>query len=366
MTINSSGASTLGYFTIAPNGGNTCTLPNPTTFNLTITQTSPWPATYTMSCTLSGSLTSSSSFVTVTFPTANNTNNLQGTLYARSSNPVNSNGTAPIAITVTGPQPNRLVAKITGFGPRAAQKQMQMLLSRFAFDFSPVSAITLRSADDGTTSSFAAGNSSQYTYTGFDNAGGQNLPAFGVTSTTDYNSVNPLIVPGQETGSPSALQQVNLSTLPSWLQTADGARALVNQLRTVAQSTNSYYTMASPPATFGTPSQPQFTFVDGNAALSPAGGAGLLVVTGTLNLDGSSAFAGLILVLGTGQVVRSGGGNGVTLGSMVVASFGNSGNFTAPTFQSNGSGTSDIKYDSDWVRRALASPGLRVMAIGEF
>ena len=346
-TINSSGTSTLGYFTIAiPNGSIGCTLPNATTttvpFSLTITQTAPWPVTYTLNCTLLGILTSSSSLLAVTFPTiTNNTNNLQGTLYARSSNPVNSNGTAPIAITVTGPQPNRLVAKITGFGPRAAQKQMQMLLSRFAFDFSPVSAITLRSADDGTTSSFAAGNSSQYTYTGFDNAGGQNLPAFGVTSTTDYNSVNPLIVPGQETGSPSALQQVSLSTLPSWLQTGDGARALVNQLRTVAQSTNSYYTMASPPATFGTPSQPQFTFVDGNAALSPAGGAGLLIVTGTLNLDGSSAFDGLILVLGAGQVVRSGGGNGVTLGSMVVASFGNTGDFTAPTFQSNGSGTID-------------------------
>ena len=371
-TINSSGTSTLGYFTIAiPNGSIGCTLPNATTttvpFSLTITQTAPWPVTYTLNCTLLGILTSSSSLLAVTFPTiTNNTNNLQGTLYARSSNPVNSNGTAPIAITVTGPQPNRLVAKITGFGPRAAQKQMQMLLSRFAFDFSPVSAITLRSADDGTTSSFAAGNSSQYTYTGFDNAGGQNLPAFGVTSTTDYNSVNPLIVPGQETGSPSALQQVNLSTLPSWLQTADGARALVNQLRTVAQSTNSYYTMASPPATFGTPSQPQFTFVDGNAALSPAGGAGLLVVTGTLNLDGSSAFDGLILVLGAGQVVRSGGGNGVTLGSMVVAKFGNTGDFTAPTFRSNGSGTSDIKDDSAWVRRALAAPGPRVTAIGEF
>jgi len=365
-TINSSGASTLGYFTIAPNGSNTCTLPNPTTFNLTITQTSPWPVTYTMSCTLSGSLTSSSSFVTVTFPTANNTNNLQGTIYARSTNPINSNGSTAIPISVTAPEPTRLVAKITGFGPRAAQKQMQMLLSRFAFDFTPVTTITLRSADDGSISSFAAGNSSQYTYTGFDNAGGQNLPAFGVTSTTDYLSVTPQIVVGQETGSPSALQQVSLSTLPSWLQTADGARTLVNQLRTVAQSTNSYYTTASPPSTFGTQSQPQFTFVDGDAALSPAGGAGLLVVTGTLNLDGSSAFDGLILVLGTGHIVRSGGGNGVTLGSMVVASFGNSGNFTAPTFQSNGSGTSDIKYDSDWVRRALASPGLRVMAIGEF
>ena len=377
-TINSSGASTLGYFTVT--GSNTCTLPNATTttvpFSLTITQTAPWPVTYTLNCTLSGTL-SSSSLVHVTFPTvpSNNTNDLQGTLYARSASADSSGSATPLAVTVTAPQPNRLVAKITGFGPRAAQKQMQMLLSRFAFDFTPVTTITLRSADDGSSSTFDPGASKPYTYTGFDNAGGQNLPAFGVTTGGDYTNVNGQMSgiqcssapPScQVSGNPSALQQVSLSTLPSWLQTADGSRALVNQLRTVAQSTNSYYTTASPPATFGTQSQPQFTFVDGDAALPPAGGAGLLVVTGTLNLDGSSAFDGLLLVLGTGHIIRNGGGNGVTLGSILVASFGNSGDFTAPTFQSNGSGTSDVKYDSDWVRRALATPGPRVTAIGEF
>jgi len=367
-TINSSGASTLGYFTITPNGLNTCTLPNATTttvpFNLTITQTAPWPATFTIKCVLSGTLTSATSLLAVSFPTS--TNNLLGAVYTH-SNPAITNGTIPIAVNVTAPVPNRLTARITGFGPRAAQKQMQMLLSRFAFDFSPVSTITLRSADDGSVVTFAAGSSAQYLYSGFDNAAGQDLPAFGVTSTPDYNYVTGLGLPGTQTmGSPTGVQKVDISTLPSWLQTADAARSLVIGMRTVAMSNNRYFTTATPPTEFGTTAQPSLTFIDGDGALPPAGGAGLLVVTGALTLDGSAPFEGLILVLGEGQLIRSGGGNGTTLGSILVARFANSGNFLAPTFNSNGSGNSTIQYDSAWVRRALASPGPRVVAIGEF
>ncbi len=363
-TITNSGASTLGQFVISSVGSSGYTLSNEP-FSLTITQTAPWPATFTINCTLSGTITSSSSFVVVTFPTL--TNNLLGPVYARSANPVNTNGTEAIAITVTAPQPNRLTARVTGFGPRAAQKQMQMLLSRFAFDFSPVSTITLRSADDGSLSSFAAGNSAQYLYSGFDNAAGQNLPAFAVTSTPDYNYVTGLSLPGSQTlGSPAAIQKVDVSSLPIWLQTADAARALVIGMRTVAMNNNRYFTTATPPTDFGTTAQPTLTFIDGDGALPPGSGAGLLVVTGALTVDGSAVFDGLILVLGSGQLIRSGGGNGNTLGSILVARFGNSGDFLAPTFNSNGSGTSSIQYDSAWVRRALASPGPRVVAIGEF
>jgi hypothetical protein len=362
-TINNSGNSTLGFIKIT-DVNNPITLSDEP-LKLTITQTAPWPAAFTINCTLSGTITSSSSFVVVTFPTL--TNNLLGPVYARSTNPVNTNGATPIAITVTAPQPNRLTARITGFGPRAAQKQLQMLLSRFAFDFSPVSTITLRSADDGSLVSFAQGNSAQYFYSGFDNAAGQDLPAFGVTSTPDYNNLTGLGLPGaQVMGSPTSVQKVDIQNLPVWLQTADAARTLVIGMRTVAMNNNRYFTAATPPTDFGTPSLPTITFVDGDAALPPAGGAGLLVVTGALSLDGSSAFDGLILVLGEGQLIRSGGGNGNTLGSILVARFANTGDFLAPTFNSNGSGTSSIQYDSAWVRRALASPGPRVVAIGEF
>ena len=365
-TINTSGSSTLGYFSIdSPIQGTVTISGEP--FQLTITQTAPWSTTtsYTINCTLSATITSSSSLVTVTFPTLSN--NLSGALYTRSSTTLSTNSSNPLAITVTAPQPNRLVAKISGFGPRAAQKQMQLLLSRFAFDFSPVSTITLRSADDGSVSSIAVGNSSVYTYSGFDNAAGGDLPALGVTSTPDYNTLSGQNLSGtQVKGSPYAVEQVALSDLPSWLQTADGARQLVIGLRTMAQNNSRYFTPATPPTDFGSPTTPKITFVDGDADLTPANGAGLLVCTGNLTLEGSSVFDGLILVLGQGNLTRSGGGNGTTLGSILVARFGNSGNFLAPTLQANGSGTSTIQFDSSWVRRALASPGPRVVAIGEF
>jgi len=361
-TINSSGNTTLGFFKISDVNGTTTIANEP--FKITITQTAPWPATYTINCTLSATITSSSSLVNVAFPTA--TNNLLGPVYDHgTSDTTNENN--PIAVAVTAPQPNRLTARLTGYGPRAAQKQMQMLLSRFAFDYQPVSTITLRSADDGSVSTFSAGNSAQYLYSGMDNAAGQDLPAFGVTSTPDYNYLMSWDVPAnQAVGSPAGIQQIDIDTLPIWLQTADGARAMVIGMRNVATNSGRYFTTATPPTDFGTTSRPTITFIDGDGALPPASGAGLLVCTGTLTIDGSAVFDGLILVLGGGQVVRSGGGNGNTLGSMLVAKFGNSGDFLAPSFNSNGSGTSLIQYDSAWVRRALASPGPRVVAIGEF
>ncbi len=364
-TINQSGNSTLGLIRITSVSGPTTLSDEP--FKLTITQTAPWAAAFTINCTLSGTITSASSFIAVTFPTV--TNNLLGTVYARSSNPVNTNGSSggPIAVTVTAPQPSRLTANITGYGPRAAQKQMQMLLTRFGFDFTPVSAITLRSADDGSVASVDVGSSASYFYSGFDNAGGQDLPAFAVTSTPDYNYITGLGLPASQTkGSPAGIQQVDVLNLPLWLQTADAARALVIGMRTVAMNNNRYFTPATPPTDFGTPSRPIFTFLDGDGVLPPAGGAGLLIVTGAYIPNGSATYEGLILVLGSGQLIRTGGGNGNTYGSILVARFGNSGDFLAPTFNSSGSGTSLIQYDSELIRRAVASPGPRVLAVGEF
>jgi hypothetical protein len=363
-TINMSGSSTLGYFRVSDVQGSVTITDEP--FQITVTQTAPWSTkVYTIYCTLSGTFTSSSSFVMVHF--ASLSNNLSGAVYTKSSTTLASNGSNPLSVSVTAPQPNRLVADITGFGPRAAQKQMQIMLSRFAFDFTPVSAITLRSADSGAVSTVVAGSSSVYNYSGFDNAAGEDLPAFGVTSTPDYNALSGQHLPElQVKGFPYAVQQVAVSDLPSWLQTADGARQLVIGLRTVAQNNGRYFTPATPPTDFGSPTTPKITFVDGDADLNPADGAGLLICTGNLTIEGSAVYNGLILVLGAGSLTRSGGGDGTTLGSILVARFGSSGDFLAPTMQANGSGTSKIQYDSAWVRRGLASPGPRVVAIGEF
>jgi len=361
--IDTSGSSTLGKFSVSAVTGSIILSGEP--FQITITQTAPWAKSYTLNCTLSGTLSGSGSFVTVTFPSVSN--NLVGVVYTKTSAILSSNSSNALPVNVAAPLPNRLVAKINGFGPRAAQKQMQMMLSRFAFDFAPVSAITLRSADDGSVSTVSAGNSSVYTYSGFDNAAGGDLPAFGVTSTPDYNALSGQNLPGtQVKGYPYAVQQVAVSDLPTWLQSADEARQLLIGLRTMAQNSGRYFTPATPPTDFGSTTTPKITFVDGDADLNPASGAGLLICTGNLTIEGSAVYDGLILVLGAGNLTRSGGGNGTTLGSILVARFGSSGDFLAPTMQANGSGTSTIQYDSGWVRRGLASPGPRVVAIGEF
>ena len=78
-----------------------------------------------------------------------------------------------------------------------------------------------------------------------------------------------------------------------------------------------------------------FTFVDGDCTLD--GGSGVLVVTGTLTLNGNPNFKGIILVLGDGVLIRNGGGNGDILGGITIAKFGRtSGNFESPTFHTNG------------------------------
>src|ERR1043166_1910050 len=362
VTITGTASSTLGYIRIQDSVGTVTLTDEP--LQITITQTVPWPATAVISCKLNATITSNTSLIAVTFPTqANNV----GTTFTRSTNPINTNQSTPMSVFVVAPQPNRLTAQITGYGPRAAQKHMQMLLSIFAFDMSPVSPIPLRSADNGDLANFNAGSSSVYGYSGYDNAGGWNLPAIGVTSTPDYVHISTMGLPaGQIVGSPTNVQQVAIPDLPTFLQTADNARNFVIQMRTQAQALGRYFNPATPPSSFGTTSAPVMTFMDGDCVLPPAGGAGLLVVTGSLTLDGNAPYSGLVLVLGGGQLIREGGGNGASLGSLLIARFNNTGDFLAPTFNSNGTGTSTIQYDSDWVRRAMAVPGPRVMAVGEF
>ncbi|HEV2829269.1 MAG TPA: hypothetical protein VGW76_16855 [Pyrinomonadaceae bacterium] len=365
-TITSAGT-TLGTFGLPTLNGTPDFAGDPKTafFTITIRQVSAsGTVDVPIKCVFS---LGSGNTVNITFQAPSPTsNNISGTVYTHASViNVPSNGTRSVPVTIDSPEPSRVKVTVNGYGPRGARKQKHMLVSRFAFDYNRTSTITLRSADDNTVLTFNAGNSAQYQYSGFDNAGGPNTSAFGVTSAPDYNYLASLALPGnQVVGSPGPIQQIAISSLPTWLQTTDKARELVDTMRVEAQNQNRYFT--GDPPSFGTRSEPLFTFIDGDADLPPAGGAGLLIVTGTLTMNGSTDFAGLILVLGSGQLIRTGGGNGNSLGAAFVARFGASGNFLAPTFNSNGSGNSSIAYDSSWVQNALASPGPRILALSEF
>src|SRR6185369_4336682 len=261
-----------------------------------------------------------------------------------------------------------------------------------------VATFAIRGAGNDSTSAstVSIGSSANYVYSGVDSAGGQPLPAFLVTTTPDFTSLsnlksnNPTALQGDSTGYIPNLKQATLPTdialLPKWLQTTSdpvfGARAFVEQLRKASQqqfygcssgtssSCDRYFNTAggdAAPSDFGTgTTDGLFTFVDGDVSLPSAGGKGLLVVTGTLSMNGSQTFDGLVLVLGGGVLDRSGGGNGSSLGAFVVARFNSTGDFLAPTFTSSGSGTSTLQLDRNKVKTALRLGGIPVLSVSEY
>ena len=123
-------------------------------------------------------------------------------------------------------------------------------------------------------------------------------------------------------------------------------------------------TTANPVTINDSVNSPMFTFCDGDCTL--LSGSGFLVVTGTLTLHGNPNFKGAILVLGKGELIRNGGGNGDIFGGITIAAFNRTaGNFTAPTFHTNGGGNSTIQYDSAALKNAIGS-GTNVSGVREF
>jgi hypothetical protein len=105
--------------------------------------------------------------------------------------------------------------------------------------------------------------------------------------------------------------------------------------------------------TFGTDASPRITYINGDATVS--GGAGVLVVTGTLTFNGNTNFDGLILVIGQGIMNVKGGGGGQVNGEVLIANtnshtapFGQLAALGSPTLNWTGGGTNFIQYNSCW------------------
>ena len=407
--ITTNGSPALGTFAFSgvKNNTNIDFATSPLTFTLQITEAGPLPIgtstpiSVSVKGTFSGSITSTSSVVSLTFP--NQTIEIAGvgTLFTMPSLSLQipaGGTTTTLQTTVNSPEPGRLIVKVVGYGPRGATKNLQMMVSRFGLDYDPVATFAIRGAgnDSTTASTISIGSSANYVYSGVDNAGGNPLPAFMVTTTPDFTNLstfkqnNTTGVQGDPTGLIPNLKQATMPTdvglLPKWLQTTSdpvyGARAFVSRLRSAAQqqfygcssgassSCDRYFNTAggdAAPTDFGAgTTDGLFTFVDGYVSLPSAGGKGLLVVTGTLSMNGSQTFDGLVLVLGGGVIDRSGGGNGTSLGAFVVAKFNSTGDFLAPTFTSSGSGTSLVQLDRNKVKTALRLGGIPVLSVSEY
>lgn len=406
--ITTNGNPTLGSFSISGTiKSNTSISFTSTTFTLQVTETGPLPVgsdapiSVSIKGTFSGTISPTNSIVSLNF--AEQTIEIPGvgTLFTMPGQTLQipADGTVKsLQTVVSAPEPVRLIVKVTGYGPRGASKNMQMMVSRFGISYDPPAAFVVRGAgnDSTTASTLSIGNSANYVYSGVDNAGGNPLPAFLVTTTPDYTNLSSLksnnstALQGDSTGLIPVLKQVampaEVGVLPKWLQTTSdpvfGARAFVQQLRLAAQqqfygcssgmssTCDRYFNTAAgdaAPTDFGTgTTNGLFTFVDGDVSLPHSGGKGLLVVTGTLLMNGNQTFDGLVLVLGGGVLDRSGGGNGTSLGAFVVAKFNGTGGFLAPTFTSSGSGTSWLQLDREKVRAALRLGGIPVVSVSEF
>lgn len=103
--------------------------------------------------------------------------------------------------------------------------------------------------------------------------------------------------------------------------------------------------------TYGTDATPQVTYVNGDFTMgSGTSGAGVLVVTGNLTINGKMEFDGLVLVIGEGSVTVGGGGDGTIFGEMFVANTNGAigGVLGTPSFTWNGGGSAGVFYNSCW------------------
>jgi Tfp pilus assembly protein PilX len=171
-----------------------------------------------------------------------------------------------------------------------------------------------------------------------------------------------------------AITNVNSALGP--LATVDGLTNLVNSITAAAGAANVFPNANNAtPTNLGTDAAPVVNVVQGDLTLSGSG-SGILLVTGTLTMNGSPSFDGIILVIGDGNVQKNGGGNGTVNGSLLVANLysntpptytnliplGSNHPPGIPTISWNGGGNATIQYDSCWISAVTQSFPYKLVA----
>jgi len=141
------------------------------------------------------------------------------------------------------------------------------------------------------------------------------------------------------TGSCASTPCIEAQTIPSpWGNKAD-LLELYADLKAAADFTSPSDTGF----TLGTTSNRKIVVIDGNYSYTGAG-AGILVVTGNLVLQGNFNYDGIIIAIGKGHVTRSGGGSGTITGGIVVANTNTPGTeLGIPYMSTSGGGSSDVQ-----------------------
>jgi hypothetical protein len=285
-------------------------------------------------------------------------------------------------------KPDRLRIRVLGMGPGNSQKNMEVVVSRYTLDY-PVNAVVTIPNGSGDPLPFLLGDSNVTKASGVDaSATCGTIPAFAV-SNNDFNTTNNVIDGCDPDGSncgngpdvdPSQpLVLVNGNT-PSFLQSVEKARLFMygpEGMENLARNQGRYFTsgadaIASTPGLGASNSDGVLTFVDGDLELEAGNpsGQGTLIVTGKLTLKGSFNWNGVIMVLGEGDVLRNGGGQGNIYGAMFVAKFAKVGLssdvFQAPTFDTTGGGSANIQYSCSAIDMAKSVGGHSIKGVREY
>jgi hypothetical protein len=290
--------------------------------------------------------------------------------------------TANVPNTITGtisaPEPDRLLVKSTGYGPRGARKELEAIVqSNYFSGLGAPATITMVGPPSGPNGNFNfdPGHSNAMLYSGVDLATGSSdiIPPIGVTTNVppgddDSNLEHVLdAVGGHISNNVQGVPSNVRNEIPPWMLNPATMDATIKSIYDTALNTYDPSNLArtgrvftnSNPTSFGDNATGSgITFCDGNCELGPVAGGGLLVVTGTLTLRGNFDFNGLIVVTGGGGIIRSGGGNGTIQGNIIVSPYENStiyGNtdptpgsdFWAPQWHTSGGGNSTISYNSN-------------------
>jgi Tfp pilus assembly protein PilX len=246
---------------------------------------------------------------------------------------------------MTALEPFRLKVVATGMGPGSSRKQHEAIVQKNFFnDGGSSSAISMV----GPNALFTVGASSQMTIDG------GTVPSVTVSDTTGLQTV----LSNHTNGTIEPPPEVAGNDLPDWQQSTTALDALVRQLRQTAQNSGRYFN-GTQPTSFGNFAQGTgITFCEGSCTLGGnSEGGGILVVTGTFTTSGNPKFKGLVLAVGRyvsstnpGGVVRSGGGNEVFIGNIVIAPYDPNNlaaGFEQPRYNQSGGPGDTINSDVD-------------------
>jgi Tfp pilus assembly protein PilX len=251
---------------------------------------------------------------------------------------------------------------------------------------------------DGSNPNFNPPNSVVFLVNGTDAAQGPNAgagcnPATNVPALGAYNPASATTLTNAVSGPPHDTSAGYTSTLPVLpinsvnsslstsypnLTTVDGLTKLVNMITTAAGA--NIYASGTTPTNMGTSAVPVINVVQGDLTLSGSG-AGILLVTGKLTLQGNFAYNGLILAIGEGAIVKAGGGTATVNGAMFAANLYSDapppGAYPAyatpialgannapgiPYFNWSGGGNATIQYDSCWISAVTQTLPFNIVA----